>query len=121
MITLDEFFEPFPQSCVLFEALLLISGLSAQADMRVMKSQIVFKNKRDFAWVWIPGRYLTGRQNLAPLVLSLAFPFRDESPHWKEIVEPYPGRFVHHLELFSPDDIDEWVLERIVTTAKFAS
>jgi hypothetical protein len=30
-----------------------------------------------------------------------------ESPRWKEIVEANPGRFTHHLELYSKDDVDE--------------
>jgi hypothetical protein len=34
---------------------------------------------------------------------------RESSPRWKEIVEPAPGRFMHHLELDSVDDIDDEV------------
>jgi hypothetical protein len=33
----------------------------------------------------------------------------NSSLHWKKIVETYSGRFTHHLELYSPDDIDEQV------------
>jgi hypothetical protein len=72
--------------------------------MRVSKSQIAFCRSKDFAWVWIPDRYLHGRP--APLVLSLSFAERNNSPRWKEIVEPYPGRFMHHLELRSEAEID---------------
>jgi len=53
------------------------------------------------------GKYL--RRNTAPLVLTLSLRRRDASPRWKEIVEPYPGRFTHHLELYSRDDIDDQV------------
>jgi hypothetical protein len=52
--------------------------------------------------------YLHG--NTAPLVLSVALRRRDESPRWKEIVEPAPGRFMHHLALYSPAEIDGAVL-----------
>ena len=45
----------------------------------------------------------------APLVLTLALRRQDPSPRWKQIVEPYPGRFTHHLELFSPAEVDEEV------------
>jgi hypothetical protein len=45
----------------------------------------------------------------APLVLTLSFHKRDPSPRWKEIVEPYPGRFTHHLELYATNDIDDEV------------
>jgi hypothetical protein len=43
-------------------------------------------------------------------VLTLALRRRDSSPRWKEIVEPRPGRFTHHLELRSAADIDDKVL-----------
>jgi hypothetical protein len=52
----------------------------------------------------MPGKYLKGR--LAPLVLTLSFRKRDRSRRWKEVVEPSPGRFIHHLELYSANDID---------------
>jgi hypothetical protein len=53
----------------------------------------------------MPGQYLRGKT--APLVLTLSFPGRNVSPRWKEIVEPTPGRFTHHLELHSVADIDD--------------
>jgi hypothetical protein len=42
-------------------------------------------------------------------VLSLAFSQRDTSPRWKQIVEPAPGRFMHHLEIYAQSDIDNEV------------
>jgi hypothetical protein len=35
--------------------------------------------------------------------------FTNISPRWKEIVEPAPGRFTHHLELHSTADVDDEV------------
>jgi hypothetical protein len=43
---------------------------------------------------------------LAPLVLTLSLPYRDPSPRWKEIVEPSPGMFTHHLELWDLREVD---------------
>ena len=42
-------------------------------------------------------------------MLSIAVDRRLESPRWKEVVEPAPGRFMHHLELNAISDIDEEV------------
>jgi hypothetical protein len=70
----------------------------------VSKSQVSFRRRKAFAWVWMPDQYLRGKS--APLVLALSFSHRDTSPRWKEIVEPRPGRFTHHLELFSVADVD---------------
>jgi len=109
LLTLDEYFADQAESRRLFDALLGMINSIGQAEYKATKSQIAFSRKKQFAWVWIPGRYLRGKT--APLVLSLSFPARDLSPRWKEIVEPAPGRFMHHLELFALSDIDEEVRE----------
>ena len=76
-----------------------------EASMRTTKSQIAFRRKRNFAWMWVPAQYLK-RAGLAPLVLTLSLPYRDASPRWKEIVEPSPGVFTHHLELWDLQEVD---------------
>lgn len=58
-----------------------------------------------FAFVWMPEMYL-GRGDV-PLVLTIGLRRRDGSPRWKQVVEPAPGRFTHHLELHSDADIDD--------------
>lgn len=50
------------------------------------------------------GQVLAGGHAL--LVLTLSFAKRDDSPRWKQIVEPAPGRFTHHLELYDAAEID---------------
>ncbi|NTU80464.1 MAG: hypothetical protein HGA45_13975 [Chloroflexales bacterium] len=77
------------------------------ASLRTTKSQIAFRRRRAFAWVWMPDRYL--RRPAAPLVLSLALPWRDGSPRWKQVGEPAPGRFMHHLELYDLAELDDEV------------
>jgi hypothetical protein len=82
-------------------------------ELRVSKSQVAFSRRRVFAIAWRPGQYLQGK--LAPLVLTVALRRRDLSPRWKQIIEPAPGRFTHHLELFSDTEIDDrvraWLVE----------
>ena len=106
-MTLDEYFAGHDEARRLFEPLRRVIETFEGVDMRVTKSQVAFYRHRAFAWAWIPGKYVRGR--VAPLVLTLALPFRDPSPRWKEIVEPSPGRFTHHLELYSARDIDNEV------------
>jgi hypothetical protein len=108
MIDLDAFFDNYPDSRRIFDKLMITMDLIGPAELRVSKSQIVLRRKKDFAWIWIPGRYLKGNL-VAPLVLSLNYSSRDPSNCWKEIVEPYPGRFMHHLEIFSETEIDDEV------------
>lgn len=40
---------------------------------------------------------------------QIHLPSRDESPRWKEIVEPALGHFMHHLELRDPAELDDEV------------
>lgn len=103
----DEFFTGHEASRALFDALEHAVSDIGPTQKRVTKSQIAFWRSRAFAWAWIPNRYLQGHH--APLVLSVSLPYRHNSPRWKEIVEPRPGWFMHHLELWSPAEINDEV------------
>jgi len=91
----------------MFDAVHLLVGSLGPVEIRVSKSQIAFVSGRAFAWAWLPGRYL--KQGDVPLVLSLALERRDASPRWKEVVEPVPGHFMHHLELRDDSQLDDQV------------
>lgn len=106
--TLDAFFRDQPLSRQIFDALRALIDEPGPCELAVTKSQVAFRRERPFAWAWMPGQYLRGRK-LAPLVLSVALARRDPSPRWKQVVEPRPGRFMHHLELFSVNELDDEV------------
>ena len=106
---IDRFFADYPASRRLFDHLDAAVRGEGDVDVRVTRSQISYRRRRAFAWIWVPGRYLAGSQ--APLVLTVSLPRRDPSTRWKEVVEPRPGRFTHHLELRSVEEIDEEVVE----------
>ena len=106
-MTLDDFFAGHDESKRIFEALHEMIIALGPGEIRVTKSQVAFRQCKAFAWAWMPGMYLRGKP--APLVLTLALRRQDPSPRWKEIVEPAPGRFMHHLELRSSADIDDQV------------
>lgn len=118
-MTLDKFFAGRDDSRQLFDVLRAAVEAIGPVQLRTGKSQVSFSRRTAFAWAWIPGRYLRGTQ--APLVLTLALRRRDASPRWKEIVEPTPGRFTHHLELYASGDIDDevktWLREAWQTAA----
>src|SRR5512140_1810222 len=109
-MTLEEFFQDYESSRPIFEALGALIDSIGTTELRITKSQIAFWRRRCVARVWIPGQYLHG-SGKAPLVLTLGFDQRDNSPRWKQIVEPAPGHFTHHLVLFSPGEVDEQVKE----------
>lgn len=101
------FFEGRSRSHELFARLEALIREVGEARRRITKSQIAFKRKRNFAWAWIPGRYLKGAA--APLVVSISLERKDGSPRWKEVVEPSIGRFIHHLEIRDEEDLDDQV------------
>lgn len=108
-MTLDEYFDGKEDSRRLFDSLRERIESLGPVEIVVQKSQIAFRRNRAFAYAWRPGKYLHGRG--APLVLTLLLHRRDPSPRWKEVVEPAPGRFTHHLELYALNDIDEQVFD----------
>ena len=108
MVTeIGEFFAGRPDSAKLFESLRATIESLGGTEARVTKSQIAFRRRVGFAWAWLPGKYLRGKH--PPLVLSVSLQRRDPSPRWKEVVEPAPGRYMHHLELHSVRDLDAQV------------
>ena len=117
-MTLDEFFTGFEPSRQLFDALAEAIHSLGPVEMAVSKSQVAFKDGKAFAWAWLPDRYLG--EGHAPLVLSMALPRRDESGRWKQVVEPAPGRFMHHLELRECDQIDDEVRVWLAEARRFA-
>lgn len=115
----DDFFDGQPIARQLFEAVRRAISAIGESELRVTKSQIAFRRRRAFAWVWMPGTYLRG--DVAPLVLTVSLRHRDLSPRWKEIVEPAPGRFTHHLELYTVEQIDDEVRGWLSTAWRLAA
>ena len=76
-------------------------------ETRATTSQVAFRGRRrGFAYVWWPGRYV---RSDVPAVLSIALRSRIDSPRFKSVVSPYPGLWMHHLELHSEDELDAQV------------
>ena len=106
-MTLDEFFAGREESRMVFEAVRDAVAQAGPADLRVSKSQVAFRRHIGFASVWLPDMYL--RNSDVPLVLTVGLRRHDTSLRWKQVVEPAPGRFTHHLELRDPSDVDDEV------------
>jgi hypothetical protein len=81
-------------------------------EVRVSRSQVAFRHRTGFAYLWRPGQYVTSD---VPAVLSIALPREVASPRWKEVVHPAPRTWMHHLELRLPDEVDgevrAWLVE----------
>jgi hypothetical protein len=106
-MTLDEFFAEHEESRPLFDEVRNAVEALGPGTMKVSKSQVAFGRKTLFAFAWIPDMYL-GRTGV-PLVLTVGLWRRDGSPRWKQVVQPAPGRFTHHLEIHRISEVDDEV------------
>ena len=106
-----DFFEGHADALRLHRAVEAVVSSIGPADVRVSRSQVGFYRDHPFAATWMAGRYVGGDQ--APLVLSVYLHQRDRSPRWKEVVEPTPGRYTHHLELRAVSEVDAFVRRQL--------
>jgi hypothetical protein len=69
-------------------------------EERVGRSQVGFRRRRGFAWMWNPRQYL--RSAGADVVLTFALDHELASPRVKQAVRTSPLHVVHHVELHDP-------------------
>lgn len=107
-----EFFAGHPEGLARFEEVRSILGDVGPVEVRVSRSQVALRRRRGFAYLWLPGRWLS--RPSAEVVLSIALPERLGSPRFKEVVNPRPGIWMHHLELRPgvplDDEVATWLL-----------
>ncbi|TQJ61029.1 hypothetical protein FBY30_3316 [Arthrobacter sp. SLBN-83] len=99
----EQFFDGAPTALVLYEAAERMAAALGPHEIRVGKSQISFRRRRGFAYLWRPGVYV---KSSVPLVLSLALPRDLGSPRFKQVVHPSAGTWMHHLELSDSSQLD---------------
>lgn len=110
MSTPEEYFAGDPVGLAAHRHLAAL--LDGGTEVRVSRSQVAYRLRRGFAYLWRPGRYV---RSDVPVVLSLSLPRADGSPRWKEVAHPTAQRWMHHLEVRDPaeldGEVDRWVLE----------
>ena len=100
------FFDGKPLELGLYEALFArMEAAFPQASVKVQKSQVSFYQRHLFAAASLPVR----RKKTWPehcLVVTVGLHRRLDSPRVAVAVEPYPGRWTHHILLTAPEEID---------------
>ena len=104
--TPEEFFAGHPEGLELFRAVARLVDGCGPADVRVSRSQIAFRRRHGFAYVWRPGQYVASE---VPAVLSIALPRHVWSDRFKAVAHPSPRIWMHHLELRDPAQLDDEV------------
>ena len=114
----DEFFAGHPLGMSVFRKVQdAVRGLH-DVQVRTSKSQVAFRRKRGFAYLWMPGQYLPNAT--AEVVLSIALGRHDASSRFKQVVHPTRNHWIHHLEIYDLSDIDDQVVGWIREAAERA-
>ena len=119
-MTSDErmFFNTTPGALPLYEVLrnkLLTE--CPDTTLQVQKSQITFKVKYGYAFVSL--RRMKGCPEVF-MIVSFSLSHRLESPRIALAVEPYPGRWTHHMIISEMGQIDDELLDWLREAHDFA-
>lgn len=91
----------------LFQAIEQIINSMGSVTVSVSKSQISFGTKTKFAWIWMPQPWAKRPENSVVLTFGLGRKIEDQQID--EAVEPYPGRWTHHVIIHDESDITDQV------------
>ncbi len=84
-------------------------------EPRVQKTQITYGNPRVFACVSLPRR-----KGEAGILVSLGLDHREMSSRVAVAVEPYPGRWTHHIPVTAPEAVDGELMGWVEEAYRFA-
>ena len=107
-ISLEEFFSGHTFAREVHTAVSAILTARGPHEVRATQSQVAYRRRHAFAWLWIPARYVAAPA--ADVVLSVALGRHDPSPRFKEVAHPSQRHWRHHLEVRSLDHVDDDVV-----------
>jgi hypothetical protein len=109
--TPEEFLADSPEGLAVYEAVAAVIDEIGEATVTTAKTQVTFRRRRGFAYIWRPDQY--GRKKVAA-ALTVALPVRIESARFQTVAQPRPNLWIHHLWLTSPREIDDEVIDWLV-------
>lgn len=98
------FFDGHPFGLAVYDAVHGILTALGPFEVHTTKSQVAFRRRVAFAWLWMPGRWLTHPD--AEVVLSFALARADTSGRLKQVVQTSTSLWIHHLEILDLDELD---------------
>ena len=114
------FFRGKPLELSLYEVLFRCMKLEfPDASVKVQKSQISFYGRHLFAAASLPVR----RKKNWPehcIVVTIGLSHQLESPRVAVAVEPYPGRWTHHVLISAEEQIDDELVNWLREAYEFA-
>lgn len=105
---LDRFFNENPEYLEIFQTIRSYIESLGKVNIKTTKTQISFGTRRQFAWIWLPPFKVKNRPEKY-FVLGFCAEKRIEHKKIVGPVEPYPGRWTHHVIIEKGSDLDETV------------
>lgn len=102
-------FAGHPDAMAVYRRVLSLAQGLGPVEVRVSRSQVAFRRRTGFAYLWLPGRWLS--HPTAEVVLSIALARQDGSARFKQVVHPAPKVWMHHLEVHTVADLDAEVAQ----------
>ena len=86
--TPQDFFAGHHDPLAAYEKVRAVVDTIGHCDIRTSKSQVAFRRRREFAYLWRPSRHPT--KPTAEVVLSIAVTRHDDSTLFKQVAHPRP-------------------------------
>ena len=114
-----EFLRGDPRYIALFEAVERAVIQLGESQMTVSKTQISWGNPKKFAFFSLPFRR---GASFPPgcAICTFGLGERVEHPRITQAVEPYPGRWTHHVVLTRPEEVDSQLRQWLAQAYLFA-
>ena len=115
------FFDRFPAELELYRAFSeQMERVFDQARVKVQKSQISFYGRHLFAAASLPIRRKKGWPEHC-LIVTFGLGRKLDSARIAVAVEPYPGRWTHHMLISRAEEIDGELMEWVREAAEFSA
>lgn len=110
----DNFFYGRPEAQGLFDSIDQFIKSLGSITMQVVKTQISYADGYKFAWIWLPQTWTKKRPETS-ITLTFFLDRRIDDKRITEVVEPRPGKWIHHIVIQKDTDFDDivkgWIKE----------
>lgn len=101
----EEWFAEHPEALPVYARVRELFGPVGSYEVRITRSQLAFRRRRGFAYVRLLGPFLDSDV----VAVSVALERRLDSARFKQVVQPRPHLWMHHLEVHDLTDLDDEV------------
>lgn len=101
---IPEFLLGRPRETAIYEAVLMhLQSVFSDVQVKLDRTQAAFIRQTQFAWIWLPRT----KKDAGKLMVSFALPQRHVVDRMAWVAAERPGKYVHHIAVSSPEELDE--------------